>query len=171
METNFFSQLSGLNIKGIIKLTIAISEGPGITVSTFIDSDHCGDEARHQLIPYKLSGTAAELDNGYFERIVMPLQSTSGLLDNMENYMKQQEVAKQRSAMEKEKADKEKKEKEEKEKRFKEAMKKADELENEGKHREAWTKLPEPSDYPEHADTIRKRRQELADKFSAPSLF
>ncbi|MCH5685560.1 hypothetical protein LWM68_15655 [Niabella sp. W65] len=50
-------------------------------------------------------------------------------------------------------------------------MAKADELEKEGKFRDAWVKVPEPTDYPEHAETLRKRRKELSDKFSAPSLF
>jgi hypothetical protein len=50
-------------------------------------------------------------------------------------------------------------------------MAKADELEKEGKYREAWMKVPEIPDYPEKADEIRKRKTELSDKFSAPSLF
>ncbi|MNL88215.1 hypothetical protein D3C87_2177870 [compost metagenome] len=50
-------------------------------------------------------------------------------------------------------------------------MIKVDELEKEGKHREAWMKVPDITEFPEKADEIRKRKTELSDKFSAPSLF
>lgn len=99
------------------------------------------------------------------------MQAASALMDNMEAFMKQLEEAQKQSAMEKEKADKEKKENEAKEKKYKDAMAKADELEKEGKHRDAWMKVPDPADYPEKADEIRKRKRELSDKFSSPSLF
>jgi hypothetical protein len=50
-------------------------------------------------------------------------------------------------------------------------MAKADELESAGKHREAWIKVPEIAEFPEKADEIRKRKTQLSDQFSAPSLF
>lgn len=171
MNANFFKQMTALNITGDLQLTIAKGAENNLVVSIMLQNEQCGDEARKLIPPFNLKGTADELDEGFFERITMPLQTASGLMDNMEVFMKQLEEAKKQSAMEKEKADKEKKEKEEKEKKYKEAMKKAEELEKEGKHREAWAKVPEPADYPEHAETIRKRRMELSEKFAAPSLF
>jgi len=45
-----------------------------------------------------------------------------------------------------------------------------DELEKEGKHRDAWMKVPDPSEYPEQAEAIRKRKSSLSLKF-APDLF
>lgn len=90
---------------------------------------------------------------------------------DMEGFMKQVEEAKKQSAMEKEKQDRHKKEQEAKDKKFKDAMAKADELEKEGKHREAWVKVPEITEFPEKADELRRRKRELSDKFSAPSLF
>jgi hypothetical protein len=72
--------------------------------------------------------------------------------------------------MEKEKTDRERKEKEAKEKKYREAMQKVDELEKEGKHRDAWMKVPDPSEYPEQAEAIRKRKSSLSSKF-APDLF
>ena len=89
---------------------------------------------------------------------------------DMEKYLKQVDEAKKQSAMEKEKAGKQRKEKEAKEKKFKDAMAKADELEKEGKFREAWSKVPNPDDHPEKADEIRKRKSGLSAKF-APNLF
>ena len=71
----------------------------------------------------------------------------------------------------KQKAEKAKKEKEAKDKKFKDAMAKADELEKEGKFREAWIKVPDITEFPEKADEIRKRKSTLSDKFGTPSLF
>ena len=88
----------------------------------------------------------------------------------MEGFMKQLEEVKKQSAMEKDKADKERKEKEAREKKYKEAMQKVDELEKEGKYRDAWIKVPDPSEYPEQAEAIRKRKSSLSAKF-APDLF
>jgi hypothetical protein len=50
-------------------------------------------------------------------------------------------------------------------------MAKADELEKEGKFREAWMKVPPVTEFPEKADEIRKRQTELSNKFGTPSLF
>ena len=73
--------------------------------------------------------------------------------------------------MEKEKTEKAKKEKEAKDKKFKDGMAKADDLEKEGKFREAWMKVPDITEFPEKADKIRKRKTSLSDKFATPSLF
>ncbi len=89
----------------------------------------------------------------------------------MEKFLKQLEEAKKQSAMEKEKTDKQKKEKEAKDKKFKEGMAKADELEKEGKFREAWMKVPDITEFPEKADELRKRKKELSDQFSSTGLF
>lgn len=135
-----------------------------------LHNEQCGDSARKLIPSLNLKGTAEELDNGFFEQITTPIQAASGLMVNMEAYMKQLEEVKKQSAMEKEKTDKEKKEKEAKEKKYKEAMQKVDELEKEGKFRDAWMKVPEPAEYPEQAEALRKRKSALAAKF-APDLF
>ena len=72
--------------------------------------------------------------------------------------------------MEKDKTEKADKERKEKQKRYEEALKKADELEAEGKFRDAWMKVPDPADFPEQADALKQRKSELAQKF-APDLF
>ncbi len=171
MNANFFKQMINLNITGDLQITISKGAESNLIVSIMLQNEQCGDDARNLIPPFNLKGTAEELDEGFFGRITNPVQAASGLMDNMEAFMKQLEEAKKQSAMEKEKAEKENKEKEAKEKRYKEAMARADELDKEGKYREAWMKVPEPTDYPEKADEIRKRRRELSDKFSTPSLF
>ena len=73
--------------------------------------------------------------------------------------------------MEKANTDREKKEKDAKDKKYREAMAKVDELEKEGKYKEAWMKVPQGSEFPEKAEELGKRRTSLSDRFSTPSLF
>lgn len=171
MNANFFNQIAQLDITGDLNLTISKGAENNLIVSILLQNEQCGDNSKQLIPPLNLKGTAEELDNGFFERITTPLETASGLMVNMEAFMKQLEEAKKQSAMEKEKADREKKAKEEKDKKYKEAMQKVDELDKEGKPRDAWMKVPNPADYPEYAEVIRKRKTELSDKFASPSLF
>jgi PRTRC genetic system protein E len=168
--TNFFSSIAALNITGDLQVTIRKGAESNWIVSVMLNNEQCGDDARKLIPPLNLRGSAEELDNGFFERITTPIQTVSGLMVDMEGFMKQLEEVKKQSAMEKEKTDRERKEKEAKEKKYREAMQKVDELEKEGKHRDAWMKVPDPSEYPEQAEAIRKRKSSLSSKF-APDLF
>src|SRR5690606_10770584 len=81
-------------------------------------------------------GTPQELGEGFFPASTEPVQATSQLLTNMEQFRKGQEEAKKESAMEKkktEKADKPALEVSAKETKFLEAMKQEAVLEAEGK--------------------------------------
>lgn len=171
MNTNFFNQIAQLEITGNLQLTISKGVENKLIVSILLQNDQCGDNAKQLIPPLNLRGTAEELDEGFFESITVPLQTASDLMVNMEAYMKQLENTQKQSVMEKEKTDKEKKAKEEKEKKYHEAMAKADELDKEGKPRDAWMKVPNPNDFPEYAEAIHKRKKELSDKFASPSLF
>lgn len=171
MNTNFFRQIAKMDINSQLILNIGKATENQIIVSVFIQNDRCGDKAKNIIPPFILKGTAEELDNGFFERIKTPLQTASELIDNMETFMKQLEEAKAQSAMEKVKTEKAKKEQEAKDKKFKQAMDKVDELEKEGKFREAWIKVPDIAEYPEKADELRKRKTSLSDKFATPNLF
>lgn len=170
MNANFFTQIAQMNIEGSLQLTITETTAGTWLVSVLLQNEACGDNAKHLIPPLTLKGTAEELDNGFFQSIVQPIEQTSSLLLNMESYLKAQEEAKRQSAMEKEKADKEKKEREAKEKKFAEAIQKAEELEAEGKYREAFTAVPDPKQFPEFADKLRQRKDDLAKHF-APNLF
>lgn len=169
--TNFFNQIAQLEITGDLHLTIAKGAENNLIVSIMLQNEQCGDNAKQLIPPLNLRGTAEELDEGFFQQITTPLQTASGLMVNMEVFMKRLEEAKKQSAMEKEKTEKEKKEQEAKDKKFKDCMAKADELEAAGKFREAWMKVPEIADYPEKADEIRKRKSELSNQFSSTGLF
>lgn len=168
--TNFFNQIAQLQIIGDLHITIAKGAEDRLIVLVMLQNEGCGDSAKHSIPPLNLSGTAEELDHGFFENITAPMEYASGLMVDMEGYMKQLEDTKKQSAMEKEKADSKKKETEVKDKKFSDAMAKADELEKEGKFREAWIKVPEVHEFPLKADEIRRRKSELSAKF-APNLF
>ncbi|MGE9310846.1 PRTRC system protein E [Niabella sp. CJ426] len=170
MDTNFFKQIEALNLTGDLNITIAKGAEQGLVVSVFLQNDQCGDNAKKLIPPYTLKGTATELDEGFIAKVTTPLQTASGLMVDMEAYMKQLEEVKKQSAIEKDKESKIKKEKDAKDKRYKDAMQKVDELDKAGKFRDAWMKVPHTSEFPDHAETIRKRKASLSQKFS-PDLF
>jgi len=171
MNTNFFNQIQQLDFTGVLQLNISKGAETKLIVSVMLNNEQCGDNAKNLIPPLTLNATAQEFDEEFFEQITVPVQTVSGLMVDMEKFLKQMEEVKKQSAMEKEKADKEKKEKEARDKKYKEAMAKADELEKEGKFREAWMKVPNPVDFPDYAEAIRKRKTSLSDKFATPSLF
>lgn len=170
MQTNFFNQIAKMDINSKLILTIAKANESQIVASILVQNDGCGDKAKNIIPPLNLKGTADELDAGFFEHIKAPLQTASGLMVGMESFMKQLEEAKKQSAMEKEKSDKEKKEKETKEKKYKDAFEKAEELEKDGNYKGAWSALPKVSEYPDYAETIRKKQDEYERHF-AHNLF
>ena len=170
MQTNFFRQIAKMNLTGDLQITLRPTTENSFVLSVLLKNEQCGDEARKTIPPLNLRGTAEDLDNGFFESITQPLQTASGLMVDMESFMKQLEETKRNSAMEKQKSDKEKKEKEAKEKKFKDSLQKAEELEKEEKYKDAWSALPKASEFPDYAEIIRKKQDEYERHF-APSLF
>ena len=171
MNTNFFNQIQQLDFTGVLQLNISKGIESNLIVTVLLNNEQCGDSAKNGIPPLTFNATPQEFDEGFFEQITTPIQKVSGLRVDMEKFQKQLDEAKAQSAIEKAKTEKEKKEKEVKDKKFKDAMAKADELEKEGKFREAWIKVPDITEFPEKADEIRKRKTALSDKFSTPSLF
>ena len=171
MTTNFFNQIQQLDFTGVLQLNIAKGIESNLLVTVLLNNEQCGDIAKNLIPPLTFNATPQEFDEGFFEQITTPIQKVSGLMVDMEKFQKQLDEAKAQSAIEKAKTEKEKKEKEVKDKKFKDAMAKADELEKEGKCREAWIKVPDITEFPEKADEIRKRKTALSDKFATPSLF
>ena len=171
MNTNFFNQIQALDFTGVLQLNISKGAENNLIVSVLLNNEQCGDSAKNLIPPLTFNATPQEFDEGFFEQIKAPVKTVSGVMVDMEKFLKQMEEVKKQSAMEKEKTEKAKKEKEAKDKKFKDGMAKADELEKEGKFREAWMKVPEITEFPEKADEIRKRKTSLSDKFATPSLF
>lgn len=176
---DFFTQLAALSLTGDVVLVVhcePLTEGadPGaapVTVSIALNNQACGDPAARRIVPVNLSGPAAEIDELFFTRLRQPLQATSELLVGMEAHLKSVEIAKQESAMAKETENAEKKEKDRQKKSYDDAMVKVAELENAGKHREAFGKLPDAETHPQFADAIAKKKTDLVATFSQGSLF
>ena len=124
MQTNFFRQLANLNLTGDLQITLRPTKENRFVLSIMLNNEQCGDEAKKIIPPLNLRGTAEELDNGFFESISTPLQTASGLMVDIENFMKQLEEAKKKSAMEKEKSDREKRKKKQKRRNIKKHSKK-----------------------------------------------
>ena len=171
MNTNFFNQIQQLDFTGVLQLNISKGAENNLIVSVMLNNEQCGDNAKNLIPPLTFNATPQEFDEGFFEQIKVPIKTVSGVMVDMEKFLKQMEEVKKQSAMEKDKAEKAKKEKEAKDKKYKDSMAKVDELEKEGKHREAWMKVPDITEFPEKADEIRKRKTSLSDKFATPSLF
>lgn len=167
---NFFQSIIALQVAGDWTINIAGDTAGKLIVSVLFYNDTVGDDARRRVPPILLKGTAEELDEGFFQAIEQPVKETAQLFTNMEQFLKQKELAKQSSAMEKDKTSKVDKVKTEKLSKYDEAMKLVDELEAEGKFKEAWMKVPEISKYPEQEEALRKRRASLSAQF-APDLF
>ncbi|MGG7468654.1 PRTRC system protein E [Chryseobacterium arthrosphaerae] len=170
MNTNFFSLVTQLDFTGNLNISIQKATDNNWIVSVLLQNNGCGDDAKNRIPPLNLRGTAEDLDNGFFENIAQPIQSASYLMVNMDAFMVQLEEAKKHSALEKQNADKESKAKEEKVKKYKDAMKKAEDLESESKFKDAWSALPKASEYPEYSKEILEK-QEAYEKEFAPNLF
>mgnify|MGYP001075621571 FL=1 len=171
MNSNFFNQIQQLDFTGVLQLNISKGAENNLIVSVLLNNEQCGDNAKNLIPPLTFNATPQEFDEGFFQQISAPIQTISGVMVDMDKFLKQMEIVKQQSAMEKEKTEKAKKEKEAKDKKLKDGMAKADELEKEGKFREAWMKVPDIAEFPEKADEIRKRKTSLSDKFATPNLF
>lgn len=171
MNTNFFNQIQALDFAGVLQMNISKGAENNLIVSVLLNNEQCGDNAKNLIPPLTFNATPQEFDEGFFEHIKAPIQTVSGVMVDMEKFLKQMEEVKKQSAMEKEKTEKAKKNKETKYKKFADAMAKANELEKEGKFREAWMKAPDITEFPEKADEIRKRKTALSAKFATPSLF
>jgi len=166
---DFFQSLTALNVIGNFKIAVGIEQAEQLTVSVLLENK-VKDSATKLIPPIILRGTAKEIDEEFFNCITQPVKETAGLFTNMREYLKGVEQAKLNSAMEKDRLSKLDKDKTDKQKKYEEGMKKADELDAEGKPKEAWMKVPDLAQYPEFAEEIRKRKSELSAKF-APDLF
>lgn len=171
MEANFFRQLAGIDFAGSVHVTVAHGIQGSLIVTVLVRNEGCTDMTKNLIRPMTLRGEAELMDKQFFEYIAAPIATASGLMVDMQGYMEHLADVKKQSAMQKEKGDKEKKETDTKEKKYREAIEKSISLENEGKFREAYSKVPNASDYPEHREEIKTRRAALSARFDEGSLF
>lgn len=170
--TNFFRQVASLDIVGNLLLNIAKGENGKLVVSVLLQNQGCGDKAKNLIPPLNFTEIPQKIDEAFFEDIKSPMEQTSALMVDMEKYLKQVEAAKSQSAMEKSKTSKSATvpKTETKQDKYNNAMQQVDELEKQGKFKDAWMKVPQALEYPEHAEEIKNRKSSLSAKFD-PDLF
>jgi PRTRC genetic system protein E len=179
MTTNFFQNIASLNLQGVWKLVITTDDKGNFIVSQLFHTT-CGDKAVNLIVPLTLSGTAEDLDEGFFDKVTEPTLKSAGLQSNMEAHLKSVEIAKAASKLEQDKKNKEKAQatatakktddvelpepkisKEDKKKAYDEAMEQVTELIKKFKFSEALTILPTIEEHPNKESELKKKRQYL----------
>lgn len=191
MRTNFFENITALNVPGKWTLAIHTDEQGQFTVSALFTALHNADNATKAIPPMLLRGTATEMDEGFFETITQPVQQTAGLYNNLNAYHKELEKARSASKMVQDKKSKiapkpkiatdggEENDNEDddnievgepkpsaidKRKAYAEAMAKINELNAACKYEEALAILPSVADYPEKEAELTKQLADLTRK-------
>jgi PRTRC genetic system protein E len=171
MTTNFFQNIAELNITGHLNITIKPGEDSKLAVSVLVTNPKASENSAKAIPPLLLKGNAQDLDEGFFDAIIQPLQQTDTLLVNIAEYQKGQEKAKTslKSNEKKTKDDASKDDievtpqpsKEEKRKEYTEAVRKVVELTGQCKFEEALAILPSVTDFPDKSAEILKRKADL----------
>lgn len=178
MKTNFFENIANLNVPGNWKIAIHADAKGQFTVSALFNTEANGDNAHKLVPPMALTGTAQEMDEGFFDAIEQPVQQTAGLFRNMEAYLKSLEEAKKQSKMEQDKnkpkpstpkksegddieVAEPKVDKEAKKKAYDEAMEQVNEHNDHCRYAEALELLPSADEYPEKKAELDKKRADL----------
>ena len=82
----FFSKLSQcLTPQTSVNLTVHSQDGI-LSVSVFPKAKGLKDEAKNHLQPIVLTGTAQELDDGFFDAIAQPIEKASKMLAGMKQF-------------------------------------------------------------------------------------
>ena len=171
MQTNFFSVLNTLALNGTLRINIQRQTSGTMIVSVLLVDDSVKDKALQFIPPLVISGDEEKLDEGFFTAITTPLQQTSSLITNMNAYEAAQTKAQKESKESKDKDNSSKSDKSGKRKKFDEQMNRVAELEKQKKIGEAIGQLPDPKTYPEYAEEIRKKEQQLRSQHGTLSLF
>jgi hypothetical protein len=168
---DFFQNINAMQVQGDWIICIRQNKPERMTVSVVFKNDNCGDAARKIVPPLVFSDkVATEIDGCFFADLNSVIPDTAKLFSSMEHYLKQREEAQKRSQMETGKIEQQKKQQVDKLKKYEEALKKVEELEKDGKFKQAWLKVPDPTDFPEHSDDLRKLKSSITEKF-APEIF
>lgn len=109
MKTNFFTEWSKIKLN---KVSIEINFSDTEKLTVFVTPKTGSNAISDMIVPFSLSATAEELDAQFFEVVTKPLIETAVLITNVEEFLTQQEEAKNKLADEKLKKEQAKTEKE-----------------------------------------------------------
>lgn len=132
------------------------------------------EDTRQNMVPLIVNGTPAELDMGFLQTILQPIQKVQGLLINAENFEKQAEKATSQAKSSKAPTiPAESKEAREKREKMEKLLKKADEATAAKRYSEAmtWLKQARVLAPTEKQKDIDEKMQEVQKQASAGSLF
>ena len=155
----FFQSINTMMAAGT-DLSINIRKvGEQLVVATLPRNNNLKDEVQSYLTPLTVTGTPMELDAGFLQAILQPIQKASGLLINLEQFEKQAAATASKAKTEKPKADNEANEPKEKRENYDKCLKKADELTADKRYSEALTYLKQAKTYAtsmQQADLTKK---------------
>lgn len=190
MKTNFFEQVAGLGINGTLQINLQPQENGALTVSVLLANTNPKITAGKNIPPMLLKGSPQELDEAFFEQVGEPVKQTAKLFANLEAYQKELDKANETAKNKKSekgkasasKADNDngepdddddensnlfspapddKQAKAEKKKQYDEAMERINTLNSQMKYAEAIVQLPDATEYPEKADELKTKREQL----------
>lgn len=144
-----------------------------LTVAVLPKRANLKDEAQQLMVPLILSGHPEELDAGFLQAIITPVQKAQGILTNLETFEKQaQQVASQNKTAKAAEA-KESKEAKEKREKMERLLKKAEEATAANRHSEAmtWLKQAKVLATPDKQQEIDVQMAAVQKKVSEGSLF
>lgn len=169
----FFTAINQMMTEGV-DLTLVIRKANGqLAVSVLPKSNGLKDEAQNHIILLTLKGLPQELDAGFLQAVVRPVQKATGLITNMAQFEVQAEKAAAESKSAKEQKSKETKEEREKREKYEKYFKKAGELIAAGNHKEAVIALGQARPYakPQDQKKIDEMMEQQKKAMNKGSLF
>lgn len=144
-----------------------------LTVAVMPKRTSLKDEAQQLMVPLILSGSPEELDAGFLQAVITPIQKAHGILTNLETFEKQAEQAASQGKPAKSAAEKEPKEVREKREKMERLLKKAEEATTANRHTEAmtWLRQAKVLAVPEKQKEIDAQMEAVRKKLSEGSLF
>lgn len=144
-----------------------------LTVAVMPKRTNLKDEAQQLMVPLILSGSPEELDAGFLQAVITPIQKAQGILTNLETFEKQAEQVASQSKPAKSAAEKESKEVREKREKMEKLLKKAEEATTANRYSEAmtWLKQAKVLAVPEKQKEIDAQMEAVRKKLSEGSLF
>lgn len=144
-----------------------------LTVAVMPKRANLKDEAQQLMVPLILSGQPEELDAGFLQAIITPVQKAQGILTNLEVFEKQAQQAVSQSKAAKATEEKESKEVREKREKMEKLLKKAEEATVANRHSEAmmWLKQAKVLATPDRQKEIDAQMAAIQKKVSEGSLF
>lgn len=161
---DFFKTLQSLQIKGTWTLVIKPNGTGLMNVTILLTPEKTNDETFKKLVPLALTNTAEVLDLKFFDTISVPMQKTKTAFDTSTEYLKVLEEATAKTKKEQDKDKTVKKEETERKKKYDAQMTKVKEQEDKGMFGQAIGQMPKEKDFPEFAEEIKAKLEELRKK-------